>query len=661
MNQIVNKTFKANTKDVLYLNRDFTSLKQQLIDFTKQYYPQSYRDFSESSPGQIFIEQASFVGDVLSYYTDYQFKESFIQFANERKNLLNLSTFLGYKPKVSTVSSTSVDVFQLVPSTRTSAVNPEYVPDERYCLILKPFTQLSSISGIPFIIEDSVDFSQDTTFSPREISVYNRDASGAPLFYLIKKTANAYSGRIVTKQISLGDPESFLKIKLDETDVVKIISVIDSNNNNYYEAQYLAQDTIPIVVDNVPLTNQTLSKYRNETPKLLRYLRTQNRFITNIDQNNFTYIQFGANTENFENTVIIPNPSNVGVALSNLKNLNISLDGTNVLKTNSYGYSPSNTTLTISYIVGGGIESNVNSEEINTIQFTDFLNDTSGLTDSEVILLNTIKNSLRVNNPLSSTGGNGADTNEEIRLNSILNFSAQNRIVTEEDYLLRVYSLPTYLGNIAKSYVESNTTREVQYSGLIRGITTTQNDEIVDLTPLNALDRRKFLQSNNPFTNNLYVLGYDVNKKLSQINPATLQNLVSYLNNYKILSDKVNIIDGYIINIGIEFKITVFQGFNKRDVLNNCIETVKSFFNIDYWGFNQPINLSQLSFEIMKNEGVQSIIEIKVKNLTIDDGNYSPISYDINIAQQNNIIYPSKDPSVFEVKFPNSDIKGLVV
>jgi len=661
MNQIVNKTFKANTKDVLYLNRDFTSLKQQLIDFTKQYYPQSYRDFSESSPGQIFIEQASFVGDVLSYYTDYQFKESFIQFANERKNLLNLSTFLGYKPKVSTVSSTSVDVFQLVPSTRTSAVNPEYVPDERYCLILKPFTQLSSISGVPFIIEDSVDFSQDTTFSPREISVYNRDASGAPLFYLIKKTANVYSGRIVTKQISLGDPESFLKIKLDETDVVKIISVIDSNNNNYYEAQYLAQDTIPIVVDNVPLTNQTLSKYRNETPKLLRYLRTQNRFITNIDQNNFTYIQFGANTENFENTVIIPNPSNVGVALSNLKNLNISLDGTNVLKTNSYGYSPSNTTLTISYIVGGGIESNVNSEEINTIQFTDFLNDTSGLTDSEVILLNTIKNSLRVNNPLSSTGGNGADTNEEIRLNSILNFSAQNRIVTEEDYLLRIYSLPTYLGNIAKSYVESNTTREVQYSGLIRGITTTQNDEIVDLTPLNALDRRKFLQSNNPFTNNLYVLGYDVNKKLSQINPATLQNLVSYLNNYKILSDKVNIIDGYIINIGIEFKITVFQGFNKRDVLNNCIETVKSFFNIDYWGFNQPINLSQLSFEIMKNEGVQSIIEIKVKNLTIDDGNYSPISYDINIAQQNNIIYPSKDPSVFEVKFPNSDIKGLVV
>lgn len=661
MSQIINKTFKANTKDVLYLNRDFTSLKQQLIDFTKQYYPQSYRDFSESSPGQIFIEQAAYVGDVLSYYTDYQFKESFIQFAGERKNLINLSQFLGYKPKVSSVSSVDVDLYQLVPSTKTSGVDGEYIPDERYCLILKPYTQLTSISGVYFIVEDSIDFSQDTLFSPREVSVYSRDNTGAPLFYLLKKTTKAYSGRIVVRQISVGDPQSFLKLKLDETNVVKIISVIDSNNNNYYEADYLAQDTIPIVVDNVPLTNQTLSRYRNETPKILKYIRTENRFVTTIDQNNFTYLQFGANTENFENTIVVPNPTNVGVALSNLKNLNISLDGTNVLKSNTYGVSPSNTTLTITYIVGGGIESNVNSEEITKIASTDYLNDITSLTDGEVALLNNIKNSLRVTNPNSSTGGSDADTNEQIRQNATLNFSAQNRIITEEDFLLRVYSLPTYLGNVAKAYVESNATRQIQYSGLIRGLSLQNNNEILDLSPLNPLDRRKFLESSNPFTNNLYVLGYDVNKKLTQINPATLQNLITYLNKFKIITDKINIIDGYIINIGVDFKITVFNGFNKRDVLNNCIQTVQSFFAIDNWSFNQPINLSQLSFEIMKNEGVQSVIDIKVKNLTIDDGNYSPIAYNMSIATQNNIIYPSKDPSIFEVKFPNSDIKGLVV
>lgn len=422
MSQIINKTFKANTKDVLYLNRDFTSLKQQLIDFTKQYYPQSYRDFSESSPGQIFIEQAAYVGDVLSYYTDYQFKESFIQFAGERKNLINLSQFLGYKPKVSSVSSVDVDLYQLIPSTRINDVNGEYIPDDRYCLILKPYTQLTSVSGVYFIVEDSVDFSQDTLFSPREISVYSRDNTGTPLFYLLKKKSKAYSGRIVTRQISVGDPQSFLKLKLDETNVVKIISVVDSNNNNYYEAQYLAQDTIPILVDNVPLTNQTLSKYKNETPKILKYIRTENRFITTIDQNNFTYLQFGANTENFENTIVVPNPTNVGVSLSNLKNLNISLDGTNVLKSNTYGVSPSNTTLTVTYVVGGGVESNVNSEEISKIASTDYLNDISSLTDGEVALLNNIKNSLRVNNPNSSTGGADADTNEQIRQNAYFKF-----------------------------------------------------------------------------------------------------------------------------------------------------------------------------------------------------------------------------------------------
>lgn len=659
MSEIINKTFRTNTKDVNYVNRDFTSLKQQLIEFTKQYYPLSYRDFSESSPGQIFIEQASYVGDVLSYYTDQQFLESFIQFAVDRRNIINLAKFLGYKPKVSSASTADVDIFQLIPSIQT--LNNEYIPDERYALILRPFTQLTSISGINFIVEESVDFTQDTLFSPREISVFNRDASGAPQFFLLKKSTKAYSGTIVTKQVSVGAATPFLTLKLDETNVLKVISVVDSNNNNYYEVDYLAQDTIPLKVDNVPLTNQTLSKYRGETPKILKYLRTEKRFVTTIDENNYTYLQFGANTENFQNTVVVPNPTNVGVALSNLKNLNISLDGTNVLKSNSYGVSPSNTTLTITYIIGGGVNSNVNAGDISKISSTSFQNDTTGLTDSEITLLNNVQNSLRVNNEEASTGGDDAESDEEIRQNAILNFSAQNRMVTQDDFLLRVYALPPDLGNIAKAYVQSNLTQQVTYNGLVSGITTINNNLTLNLNPINPLDRRKFLESNNPFTNNLYLLGYDANRNLTTINAATLQNLVTYINNYRILTDKINIIDGFIINIGVDFKISVFQGFNKREVLNNCIASVKSFFDIDKWSFNQPINLSQLNFEIMKIEGVQSVTDIKIKNLTIDDGNYSPVAYNISIATQNNIVYPSKDPSVFEVKFPNSDIKGLVV
>lgn len=659
MTKIVNKTFNANTKDINYLNRDFNSLKQQLMDFAKQYYPQSYKDFSDSSPGQIFMDQAAYVGDVLSYYTDQQFFESFIQFAQDRRNIVNLSKFLGYKPKVSSASSTKVDIFQLLPSKKDK--DNQYSPDERYCLVLAPYSQLNSVSGIDFIIEESIDFSQDTIFSPREITVFNRDNTGAPQFYLIKKTAQAYSGTVVSKQFSVGAGTPFYTIGLNETNVLKIISVVDSNNNNYYEVNYLAQDTIPIEVDNVPINNQTLSQYRNETPKILKYLRTEKRFVTVVDENNKTYLQFGANIENYENTVIIPNPSNVGVGLSNLKNLDISLDGTNVLKTNSYGTSPSNTTLTITYIVGGGLNSNVNSGEISKIRAVNYLNDVTSLTDSEVILFNNIKNSLRVNNIEASTGGGDAETDEQIRQNAILNFSSQNRMVTDEDFLLRVCSMPPQFGSIAKVYVQSNLTRQVQYNGLIGGIVDQNNNSSLNLTPLNPLDRRKFLQSNNQFTNNLYVLGYDSNKKLTNINEATLLNLINYLENYKILTDKINIIDGYIINIGVDFKITVFKGFNKSEVLNNCIQSVKNFFNTDNWTFNQPINLSQINFEIMQNEGVQSVTDISIKNLTIDDGNYSKIAYNIDIATQNNIVYPAKDPAIFEVKYPNNDIKGSVV
>jgi len=659
MAQIVNKTFKANTKDVNYVNRDFASLRQQLIDFTKQYYPQSYKDFSDSSPGQIFIEQAAYVGDILSYYTDYQFKESFVQFATERKNLVNLSKILGYTPKVSSASSTEVDLYQLIPSTRNE--NNEYLPDYRYALILKPFTQLKSVSNVPFVIEDSIDFSEDSKFSPRTISVYSRDNTGAPLYYLINKKAQTYSGKVVTKEIVVNEQQPFLKIKLNETNVLKIISVIDSNNNNYYQVYFLAQDTIPIEVDNLPINNQFLSQYRSETPKILKVLRTENRYVLEIDENNNTYLQFGANLENYDNTVIIPNPTNVGVGLSNLKNLNISLDITNTLKSNSYGVSPSNTTLTITYVVGGGLTSNVNSDEINTIGSVAFLNDKSTLSDSELRILNNIKNSLRVNNVNPSTGGDDAESDEEIRQNSLLNFSTQNRMVTDDDMLLRVYSLPSRFGSIAKAYIEPNATREVMYNGLINGITDDNGNQNLNLSPLSPLDRQKFLQSNNPFTNNLYVLTFNANKNLTKINQATVQNLVTYLNNYKILTDKINIIDGYIINIGVEFKITVFKGFNKKDVLDNCINSVKSFFNIDNWSFNQVINLSQLSFEIMKNEGVQSVTDLGIKNFTIDDGDYSPIAYNIDVATQNNIIYPSKDPSVFEVKFPNKDIKGVVM
>lgn len=669
MANITNKTFGANRKDINYLNRDFLSLKNQLIEFTKQYYPQDYKDFSDSSPGMIFIEQAAYVGDILSYYTDQQFQESFIQFSTERKNIINLARTLGYKPHVTAASSTTIEISQFIPAEKYVYLDDngfehiDYRPNPNFYVSLKPYTSLSSTSGVNFLIEDSINFEQDTIFSPRKIIVYSRDQNtNAPTQYLVTKTTTAFSGKLVQKTFTIGELTSFLTLDLPETNVIKIIDVVDTNGNTYYEVDSLAQETIPISIDNISINNETLSQYQAETPKLLKYIKTENRFITYIDENNITHLQFGANYENFENDVIIPNPTNVGSCLRNLNKYNISLDGTNVLKCNSYGVSPSNTTLTVTYAVGGGIESNINSNEITTINSIGYYNDINNLSGTQQVTFKNIINNILVNNINPATGGANAESNEMIRQNAIANFSSQNRIVTSSDILLRVYSMANEFGSIAKAYVEQNSAREISYNGLIQGIIDDSNSEYIDISSLNPLDRRKFLSSTHPFTNNIYLLGYDLNKHLVKCNEATLYNLKTYLDQYKILTDKFNFIDGYIINIGVNFKISIFSGYNKRIILNECINTIKEFFNIDNWGFCQPINLSQLQFNIMNVEGVQSVSEIEIKNLTSDNGDeYSNIAYNISVATKNNIIYPSKDPSVFELKFPDIDIVGSVI
>lgn len=668
MAKLSNKTFNNNKKDINYLNRDFSKFKSQLISFTKQYYPNNYKDFSDSSPGQINIEQASYVGDVLSYYIDQQFQESLIQYASERKNIINEARMLGYKPKVTNASSTLVELYQLVPSEKYIKTNPDgteeidFRPNANYFLILKPYISLSSTGGVNFLIEESIDFSQNTLYSPQEITVYERDAdTNEPTKYLVKKTANAFSGVINTTKITVGELSSFLTIQLNNQNIIKILSVTDSNNNEYYEVESLAQETIPISIDNIKSNNAVFSQYRDETPKILKYLRTERRFITYVDENNNTYLQFGGNYDNFDNTVIIPNPTNVGVGLRNLNNLHISLDERNVLKNNSYGISPSNTTLTIKYISGGGLNSNINAGEINEVNSVEYLNDLSNSPSNQREIFLTLLRNMIVRNVTAATGGSGAETNEMIRQNALANISSQFRAVTSSDILLRIYSMTPQYGSVAKAYVEQNSVREVSFNGIISGVIS-DNRDIINLNNLNPLDRRKFLSSANPFTNNIYLLGYDNNKHLTKCNEATIYNLKQYLEQYKILTDKYNFIDGYIINIGVDYKISVYNGFNKKSVLAECTKTIKDFFEIDNWGFCQPINLSQLQFNIMNNEGVQSVSEITIKNLTIDDGDeYSEIEYNISIATQNNIIYPSKDPSIFELKYPDVDIRGIVI
>lgn len=655
----VQKSFAPNSKEVRYLNRDFSQLKESLINFAKTYYPNTYRDFSPSSPGMMFIEQAAYVGDVLSYYTDYSFKESILTSATERRNIISLARYLGYKVKPTRASTGAVDLFQLCPSTTDGFGN--YYPDPDYMLLVKENTQFSNNGGSYYLLNQAVDFGVSSSLSPRLDSVYSRNEDGTPSFFLLQKTGSIASGQILTKEVVVSSPTPFYQIPLDETNVIGVLDVVDSDNNKWYEVDYLAQELVPISIPNDAEYEGSLSQYKDAVPYILKYLKTSRRFITTVDEDNITTLQFGAGTNGVDDEIVTFDSNLIGIGLSRASIVNVPLDPSNFLKNENYGIAPFNTTLTIRYIVGGGLQSNAQSNDIRTVVSAEFDNPSEGLLPEQLDLLNTVKNSLQVNNPIPCSGGKDGETDEEIKMNAMANFAAQNRTVTQNDYLVRVYSLPARFGSVAKAQVIADTSLEVGVNKILVGTVDENNMASVQSGGTNNYFRRLAYDASNPFAINVYLLSYNADKKLVAPNDALVTNLITYLKQTRMITDGVNIIDGYVINLGVDFTITVYKGFNKKDVLLNCIEAVQAFFNIDNWNFSQPINLSQLQLEIAKIDGVQSVVNLTISNKTALDGDYSSVEYDIEAATKNGIIYPSVDPSIFEVKYPDSDIKGSVL
>jgi hypothetical protein len=674
---VVNKNFKNRGKDVKYLNKDYESFKGNLIEYAKTYFPKSYNDFSDGSPGTMFIEMASYVGDVLSYYIDDTFKQSLMVYADDIQSVIPLARFLGYKPKVTSPSTTKLSIYQLVPAKIVGSINE---PDSKYYLRIKSGLQAVSTNGINFITTDNVDFSVETD---REISVYQRDSiTGLPTLYLIKKYADAISANEVEKTVEFGSYSPYQRILLPETNVISIIDCRDSNNNKWYEVPYLGQEMVFIEQPNVESKDSDLYQFKSSVPSILKTLKTPRRFTTTINQNGTTLIQFGAGDPSASDELLIPNLKNVGLGLPNsISRLEESFDPTNFLKTKTYGTSPANTTITVKYLVGGGVSSNASVNSINTISRIEFDEDITSLSNSELSLYIRMKNSVAIDNDIPASGGKNGETIEEIRQNALANFSAQNRAVTAKDYQVRVLSMPAKYGSIAKSYatadgnLDNNSPSSIlaspnnlqEFTDLVMSFVNKPDNEEPDVASVKE-DITKFLigktsnenEKNNPFAINLYLLTYDVNGNLTGVNTNTAlkENIKTYLNEYKILTDGVNILDGFVINIGIDFEIICYESYNKSEVLINCINELKDYFIIDNWTFNQTINLSEIELLLANVEGVQSVPMMKITNKCGDD--YTPHSYNIDAATKDKIVYPSLDPSVFEVKYPDKDIKGRV-
>jgi hypothetical protein len=673
----INKNFKNRGKDIKYINKDFTDFKNNLIEYAKTYFPKTHNDFSDASPGMMFIEMASYVGDVLSYYIDDTFKQSLLLYADDIQSVIALSKYLGYKPKVTSPATTKLSIYQLTPSIG-SGINNE--PDSKYFLRIKSGMQVQSNKGITFVTTDIIDFNDETD---REITVYQRDSNtGEPTFYLIKKYVDAISGQEKEKSVTFGSYSPYQSILLPEEDVIQITDCRDSNGNKWYEVPYLAQEMVFIEEPNIQAKDPDLYQFKSTVPFILRTIKTPRRFTTNVNPNGSTIIQFGAGDPTASDELLIPNLKNVGLGLPNsISRLEESFDPTNFLKTKTYGTSPSNTTMTVKYLTGGGTTSNAEVNSINIINRIEFDEDITSLNNNELSLYIKMKNSVAVDNDIPATGGKSGETIEEIRQNALANFASQNRAVTAKDYQVRVLSMPAKFGSVAKAYATADGTLDnnspssilaspkalQEFTDLVMNFVNKPDSEELNEAAIKE-NITKFLigktsnenEKNNPFAINLYLLTYDSNGHLTGINNnrALKENVKTYLNEYKMLTDGINILDGFVINIGIDFEIICYPNYNKSEILIKCINELKDYFLIDNWTFNQTINLSEIELLLANVEGVSSVPFCKVTNKC--GGLYTPNSYNIDAATKDKIVYPSLDPSVFEIKFPDKDIKGRV-
>ena len=610
----------AVNRDIKYLNKDFSDFRSQLINFSKNYFPNTYTDFSPSSPGIMFMEQASYVGDVLSFYLDNQLQETYLQYVRQTNNIFDLAYMFGYKPKVTGLSNVNIDVFQLVPSKNVSG---DYVPDYDYALYFDTNTQVTSTNNsTTFNIEDPIDFSVSNSLDPTTVSIAQINA-GDPTYFLLKKTRKASSGNINTTTFSFGDFEEFPTVNINAENIGGIIDVLDSDGREYYEVDYLGQETVFKSLKNTNVNDPNNFVNSNDSPYILQVEKVQRRFATRFINSGSLQIQFGSGNPSDIDEEIIPNPDNVGIGLPYEKSkLTTAYSPTNFIFTNTYGITPVNTTLTVRYTTGGGVNSNVPANSITSLDTSTvrFVNNNLNAVTAQYIF-----DSSAVNNPSAASGGQDGDNAEEIRQNTLANFSSQLRNVTADDYLVRTLSMPSKYGIISKAYSQ----------------------------------KPKANEGNN--TVDLYVLGYDSNKNLTTASNTLKENLKSYLNQYRMIGDSVGIKNAFIINIAINFEIITVPNFNNSQVLTQCLSGLREYFNIDNWQINQPILLKDIELLIDKIPGVQTVQNVTITNKAGTSLGYSEYAYDINGATQGKLIYPSIDPCIFEVKFPNQDIKGKVI
>lgn len=603
-------------RNINYLSKDFDTFREQLIEFSKNYFPDTYADFSATSPGMMFMEMAAYVGDILSFYQDIQVQETYLQYAKNPVNLYAIAYMMGYKPKVTSVSEADLTVTQKVPA--------DVFGQPRWDLACR-VAEYSSVksdngSNINFLLKDPVDFSYSSSYDPTDIEVSEVDLKNIPLSFNLIKHVKAISGEIKTYEKKVGSYQKYLTFEIPDDNIVGILDVIDSDGNKWVEVPCLGQDTV--------FVDETLKDGQGKQTVLLKLEKVPRRFVTRFTSKNKLQIQFGAGmyADDNDQKDFLPDPLTLEASVQELSQdkYDQAYDPSNFLFSKSYGLAPVNTTLTIRYIVGGGVESNVPANTI-TKQSEVYLSSKNGTVEIDPATVS-------FNNEAASSGGRDGDTVEEVRQNSLRSFAEQKRMVSLNDFNVRALSMPARYGSVAKVYA------------------TNESLETVNRT----------LLSQNPLAITLFVLSKDSNGNLTKASESTKNNLKTYLSNYLMVTDAIEIKDAFVINIGVQYDIVLRPNYRSKDVLLRCNEALRDYFSLDKRYINETINLSDVYTLLDGIQGVQTVKDVRIVNKQGLDRGYSEFGYDIDSAIQDRVLYPSYDPCIFEVKYPNVDIEGRV-
>jgi len=723
---------KENFKEsnVNYLNKDFNELKNSLIDYAKSYFPNSYRDFNETSPGMMLLEMNAYVGDVLSFYIDRQYQEMMLPLAEERKNIITVAKMFGYKVKPIIPSYVDLTFTSEVNASSGDVSKVDYTDAGTFDDGIEIVS--STNSDIIFTTLEHIDFR--ITASNDTETIGSTDTSGLASTYTLSRTVKAVSATEKTITFQVGIPEKFKTLTIPDTNVIDIVSCVDSNGSNWYEVDFLAQDKIPIPTHYTDDINRD-SAYSSETgglassaavPFSLTYITTTKRFTRETNNDNTTSLVFGNGVLKSGQVVDegFIDLEQIGIVIPGQTNdLNQAIDPMLGDEYSTLGETPNQTTLTVTYRVGGGINSNVPSADVTT---TPTVTAQSGNTSATLT---------SVTNNAPARGGKDEEDTLEIKEKAKAFFSTQNRAVTKEDYEARVLNVPSKFGNISKAYVVRGEMSNV-YESTIETITqqlntitqnlltevddisselsndtdlqtadklTTLNDNISQLTTISIPSSEEFDALS---TVNIHVLAYNNKKQLignphsvslgtTDNLPLTLTtNIKRYLENFKLMTDVVTINDGYIVNFGIIFDVIAEKYANKQKVKLDCIQKIKEYFRVEKMQFNQPIFKSNLEFELMGVEGVRSIGHVTITqhedyfqeggellesptytysydgagNFVNQSDNEGTVGYGYKynfknaLSDDGTIVLPpnTETPTVFELKNPNTNIQGRV-